>query len=152
MAAPGQEIRIRVAGVYVRDGKILLVRHFKNGRRYWLLPGGGCEFGETLDAAVERELVEECGVQTKTGRLLFISESIHPEKTRHVVNFVYLGSLLQGEPKLCETGGVLDAVAWVPRAEFSTLTFLPNFRDELARHWDSGFTLPFESYGLLWVD
>ena len=145
-------IRIRVGGVYVRGEEILLVRHAKGGRKYWLLPGGGCEFGETLAQALERELVEECGLQTRTGRLLFTNESIPPSGHRHVVNFTFLGDVLSGEAALKEHDGVLDHVAWVPRSEVSGLPFYPNFKKALLESWASGFSLPAQNLGNLWED
>ena len=43
----------------VKDNKILLIRRFKNGEEYWVLPGGGVEDGENLDEALTREVREE---------------------------------------------------------------------------------------------
>ncbi|MFP4173447.1 MAG: NUDIX domain-containing protein, partial [Candidatus Hydrogenedentota bacterium] len=59
--------RIRVAAIAVRDGAILLVRHEKHGERYWLLPGGGVDFGETLTEALAREVREETGLAIEVG-------------------------------------------------------------------------------------
>lgn len=71
-------IRIRVAVVIVQDGKILLCQHEKNNRRYWLIPGGGVEFGETVAEAGARELKEEAGLDVQIGDLIFVQESIPP--------------------------------------------------------------------------
>lgn len=55
---------LAVGAVVVRDGKVLLVlRSREPGRGLWSLPGGIVHPGETLKAAVVRELREECGIE-----------------------------------------------------------------------------------------
>ena len=56
------EPRIRVSAILRWGGRILLCRHEKDGRHYWLLPGGGVNSGESLVRALHRELSEEVGV------------------------------------------------------------------------------------------
>jgi 8-oxo-dGTP pyrophosphatase MutT (NUDIX family) len=41
------------------DGEILLVK--EASRDFWDLPGGGMDHGESIDAAIARELLEEVG-------------------------------------------------------------------------------------------
>ena len=90
-------IRNRVAVIVIKKGKILLVQHHKKDRKYWLLPGGGVNYGETLADAARRELEEETGLNALVGDLLFISESIPPDGHRHVVNYYFEGRLQGGD-------------------------------------------------------
>jgi ADP-ribose pyrophosphatase YjhB (NUDIX family) len=149
-ARPERPIRIRVGGVFIQGQSILLVRHQKGGRSYWLLPGGGVEYGEGLAEALEREMQEECGLAVRVKGLLFVNESLPPDRHRHIVNLTFLGEVLSGEAHLNEDDGVLAEVAWVPRSELPGLTFFPNFKQRLLEAWDSGFTLPAADLGNLW--
>lgn len=57
-----------VAAVIRRDGKVLLAsRPADKPPAGWEFPGGKVEAGETLGAAVERELYEELGVRVIPG-------------------------------------------------------------------------------------
>ena len=145
-------IKVRVAGVYTRGDEILLVNHVKDGRSYWLLPGGGLEFGESLAAGLERELREEAGLETRTGKLLLLAESLPPDKHRHVLNLVFHGQVTGGEAHLNEVSERLKGVAWRKKGELAGLTFFPDIKAALIRHWEAGFNLPAESLGDLWKD
>jgi ADP-ribose pyrophosphatase YjhB (NUDIX family) len=82
---------IRVAGLLIRKGSILMVEQGRGDDRYWLLPGGGVRFGETLSDALRRELQEELGLRVGVQRLVAIVESISPEPdyAKHVVHLVF---------------------------------------------------------------
>ncbi len=54
--------RVRVAALVRNEaGEILCVRHFNRGLPFWTLPGGAPKEGESLDAAIVREVAEETG-------------------------------------------------------------------------------------------
>ena len=125
-----KKIRIRVAVVILKDNKILLVQHCKHGRKYWLLPGGGLEYGETIEQCAKRELMEEANLAISLGELILVSESIPPDKHRHVLNLYYRGEAVSGVLKQGEDKVISD-LRYVPVTELKQLTFFPNVKQEL---------------------
>ncbi len=51
--------RVSVKGLYVVDGKLLLVKESVKLSGCWELPGGGLDFGESPQAGIKREIAEE---------------------------------------------------------------------------------------------
>ena len=52
-----------------QDDAVLLVRQ-SYGRRYWSLPGGSVEQGESVEGAAVREVKEETGLDVRLARLV----------------------------------------------------------------------------------
>lgn len=68
----GGRIRIRVCGLLFKAGEILLVNHKGiYGHDFWAPPGGGVEFGESLENALKREFMEECKLEVAVKGFLF---------------------------------------------------------------------------------
>ncbi len=84
-----RKIRIRVAGLVVEENKILMIAHKKGSEIYWLLPGGGVEYQESLDNALKREFLEELGLTVEVGDVALIADSIEPHGKRHIINIVF---------------------------------------------------------------
>jgi 8-oxo-dGTP diphosphatase len=62
-ASPPQRPQLAVSAVIFRGGKVLLLKRAKSpGHGFWSLPGGRVEFGESLHAALAREVDEEAGL------------------------------------------------------------------------------------------
>lgn len=61
---PPSRPQLAVSAVIFRDGKVLLVRRARSpGKGFYSLPGGRVEFGESLHAALAREVDEETGLK-----------------------------------------------------------------------------------------
>jgi ADP-ribose pyrophosphatase YjhB (NUDIX family) len=78
-------------------GRILLCRHAKRSGDVWLLPGGGVKSGESLMAALARELAEEVGIEAPPveGPVALV-DSIAPARslsTKHVVHIIFAGDV-----------------------------------------------------------
>ena len=92
------EPRIRVSALLAWRGQVLLCRHEKGDKDYWLLPGGGVNSGESLVDALHRELAEEIGIEEDipVEGPVCIVDSIAPKRTvssKHVVHIVFAGDL-----------------------------------------------------------
>lgn len=67
-------MQVRVTGVLIEGDKVLLLNQDTDNGRSWSLPGGKVEEGETLEAALVREMREESGLEISVGRLLYVCD------------------------------------------------------------------------------
>lgn len=130
--------RVRVAAIIVKGDSILLVRHEKGAASYWLLPGGGLEFGESLVDGLCREVREETCLEVRVGDLVLASDSIAPDRSRHVVNLCFTGEVIGGELGLGSDERVAEA-RFIPLDELQDLRLHPDVRAELSRGIKRGF-------------
>jgi ADP-ribose pyrophosphatase YjhB (NUDIX family) len=94
----------------VRGDQVLLIRRGgEPGRGGWDIPGGFLEAGETAEAAARRELQEELGVEL--GPLRLVLTDINPLPTFTVLDLIYTGEILSGEPVASDDAA---AFQWFP--------------------------------------
>jgi 8-oxo-dGTP diphosphatase len=68
---------VGVGAVILLDGRVVLVRRARPPMEgQWTLPGGTVELGETLEAALVREMREETGLDVEVGPLLEVFDRI----------------------------------------------------------------------------
>lgn len=84
----------RAAGIIIEDGKILLIHRFRDGKEYWVVPGGTVEEGETVKQTLDRELAEELAIEVRASKLLF--------KIKNLGRFEYyfLVTKYEGSPRM----------------------------------------------------
>lgn len=142
-------VRLRVAAIVLRGDALLLVKHVKAGEAYWMLPGGGVRFGETLRQALIRELREETGLDIEAGKLVLVNDSIPPDKRRHMVNLYFTAKICGGDLRLGSDPRVAE-VAFMPVDKLPSVTLLPDFAGELQRLVRTGLDGGTRYLGNLW--
>ena len=115
--------RIRVAGILIENDKILLIQHYKNNKKYWLIPGGGNDWGETAKEALIREYKEETNMDIEVDEFLFFSETIYPNKERHILNLFFRIHRNEKNDSIIKLGdeAVLTDLKFVTKEELETL-------------------------------
>jgi ADP-ribose pyrophosphatase YjhB (NUDIX family) len=86
---------VGVGAVIAVGGKIVLIRRrFEPLKGHWSLPGGAVELGETLEAAIGREVQEETGFEVEVGPVIEVFDRItmdHEDRVQyHYVLVDYL--------------------------------------------------------------
>ena len=107
-----------VAAVIERDDHFLVTRRVDGVHLagMWEFPGGKIDTGETHQAALRRELIEELDTDSDVGELVF--ETTHDYGDVAVRLFFY-ACLLTGTPRPL----LGQEMRWVPRADLPHLGF-----------------------------
>lgn len=109
------------AGIIQQEGRILLSQR-KPGAHLglkWEFPGGKLEKGETPQQALERELHEELGVATRTGRIFDVD--VQNREDADILVLFFFAELLEGEPACVDC----NALHWVAPDQLPSYDLAP---------------------------
>jgi 8-oxo-dGTP diphosphatase len=134
-----EQISLGVRVIIIRGGKVLIIRQRKpNGRDVYILPGGGIEASEDIFTAARREVFEECSINVKVQKLLYIKELFAPDLRSF--EFYVLGKMLSGklsivyDPELFQDDQVLKQIIFIPINNLKNIRFYPQeLRAKLAK-------------------
>jgi ADP-ribose pyrophosphatase YjhB (NUDIX family) len=134
---PAQPV-VGVGAVVFKGGEVLLVRRGQEpALGSWSLPGGLVELGETLEAAIQRELAEETGLSVTLLGIAAVVERIFPDPdgriAYHYILVDYLCDYAGGE---LNPGSDITAARFVALSELAGFD-LPHFTaDVIRRAWE----------------
>lgn len=113
-----------LAAVIERDGEFLVTRRLKDTHLsgYWEFPGGKCEQGESHEACLERELLEELNVRSTVGAEILMTEHEYPTKR---VRLHFRRCVIAGEPEPM----LGQEMRWITPDEMKVLQFPEADRD-----------------------
>ncbi|BBY02763.1 NUDIX hydrolase [Mycobacterium seoulense] len=100
---------VSVAGIVVRDdGRVLVIKRDDNG--HWEAPGGVLELDESFEAGVQREVLEETGLEVAVERLTGVYKNL----SHGIVALVYRCRPAKGEPRATEEA---REIRWMTKEE-----------------------------------
>lgn len=116
------EVPIVGVGAVILDGNrvLLVLRGHEPMRGEWSIPGGALELGETLEAAVRREVREETGLEVEPQAIVEVLDKIVPESGRIRYHYVLIDFLCRVKGRTLKPGSDADDVRWVRHEELNS--------------------------------
>jgi len=116
-------VKIVIAGLLIKDGLCLIAKRKTEDRlglgELWEFPGGKLEAGETHEACLQREMLEELQIDVAVGD--FFAQSNYEYEFGVIQLFLYWASWRGGAMHLA----VHDEIAWVDKEMILNYEFVP---------------------------
>lgn len=110
-----------VGAVVVDGSRVLLVRRANEPLKgEWSLPGGAVELGETLEAAVVREVLEETGLTVEVGPIADVLDRLHIDSDgRPRFHYVLVDFICRARSGALARGSDAAAAEWVDLSDLA---------------------------------
>jgi ADP-ribose pyrophosphatase YjhB (NUDIX family) len=126
---------VGVGAVIVQDGRVLIVK-----RKYdplagrWSIPGGAVELGETLEASIAREMLEETGLVIEVGPVIEVFDRITRDEQGGVrYHFVLVDYLCWPAGGMLQAGSDVAEATFVAPSELAAYDLTTKAMDVIAR-------------------
>lgn len=112
---------VGVGGVIVRDRQVVLIkRKYEPLAGQWSLPGGTLELGESIEAGVAREMLEETGLDVDVGPVVEVFDRILLDSASRVqYHFVLVDYLCRPIGGALRAGSDVDDAVWAEVGDLS---------------------------------
>lgn len=120
-------MRARVILYNSENDAILLIHRLKNGRDYWVIPGGGAKGNETPVETAIREINEELSIQLKPAALnqLFEYKSQEDEHFFYAEISFIAAPEISGEEKERSNNANVYQPDWVAVKDLTQINLMP---------------------------
>ena len=139
---PAHPIRVSARAVITARDSVLLAKFDDEHGPHYNWPGGGMDFGETVQQAVMREVWEETHAKVEVGELLCVYEHLRNDDEIQIgmpqsLSLIFHCTLVDGsQPCLPDTPDENQiAVEWIPIDELGQHWVLPNIVPEVQAWW-----------------
>jgi len=136
---PSKKIKLRqrnaAKAIIIKQDKILVICKERNGNSWYTLPGGSQKRGETLQATLLREVLEETGEAVRIMRLKCIIEQQQSsipflkscKANQHRLNFFFICSFIRKQVKLVpiKKDASQTGLEWLPIKSLDKKPFYP---------------------------
>jgi 8-oxo-dGTP diphosphatase len=131
---------VAVGAVVFNGGRVLLVRRGQPpSRDLWAIPGGKVRLGETLQAAAEREILEETGLTVRARQPLYTFDLIERDAPGRVrFHYVIVDLVADYVAGTISAGDDAREVRWIGPDEIRRLKVSPQTIELLQRVYGFG--------------
>lgn len=135
-------MRIRPCVIIQRDDKILLLHYRYGNSDVYAIPGGSPEKGETLEDTLIREVQEELSINITIDTLFSVGEIIWMNNNESILNCVFTGKNIVGEPLINPHHSTALESAWMPIENIGSMNLYPNIGNEIINAAKNKFSVP----------